>query len=205
VRPTEGIRPDPVVVRPERAGGFEEHLIEILSAHTGVPARKITSDTQLVRDLHIDPGTARRVRTAILKRFGVWISDDVAAGLQTVGELAEAVMLGSQIGKAVVAAVTKQYGIRAAGLTCRTMLPSEVQDARVRARLAEAIGKEIRVSLHGESLRNVKTVGQLIDLVGKTIATAPGPTTGSTLPPQVPTSRGVRPDLPTGSFGNRPQ
>jgi acyl carrier protein len=204
--PTQGVRPEPVDVRPERVGGFEERIIEILSSHTGVPTRKITSETHLVRDLHIDPDTARRVRTAILKRFGTWINDDVAGQLRTVGELAEAVMLRSQIGKAVVAAVTEQFAVPAAGINCRTTLPRDLQtDAALRTRLAAEIGKRIRVNLDGQALKNVQNVGQLIDLVGKTIGAAQGPATGSPPPPQVPTSRGVRPDLPGGSFGNRPR
>jgi len=206
IRPEPPVEPRPPQIPQLRTTIFDRHIRAILAAETGVPVPRIGGNTRLVADLHIDPETARRVRIAILRRFGVRIRDDVAAQIHTVDDLITAVIMHTRMGQAVVGALARHFRIAPQGIKYSTALPQKLKaDAKMRAGLAATLSKKLGVTVTADALANVQTVGDLIVLLTKPNDAGHGNAPAGA-GQSAPVSRGIRPDLPAkgGSFGLRP-
>ena len=83
-RSAEGLPP-----QPGRGGSQEEELLRELSRLSGIPTQEIREDSHLYSDLGLDSLMSIQLLLFTEHQFGVSVSDQVAATLQTAGELLE--------------------------------------------------------------------------------------------------------------------
>lgn len=78
-----------------RLGGVEEAILKVIGDHYGVPARSLSRDTELTRDLGADYIDTREVIMTLEELFDVYF--DVAPGaesIRTVGDVIDLVRRG---------------------------------------------------------------------------------------------------------------
>jgi hypothetical protein len=207
IRPAElggtfGNQPDVPPPKPKLSEPISRHVVKILSKHSKAPWTRINERTHLTRDLRLNEQTGNAVRAAIFNDLGVSIPDDIAAQIFTAGQLVDYVRIKSPVGEEVIRFIAPALKMQPRTVTATTALPRRLVGAlHDRQKFAEQLAAHMKIELDEMTLRPVKTVGDLIDIVAARFDASNGAgtnpkvpdTPAPVVPPEKPSFTGVRP------------
>jgi len=200
----EGIRPDPPPSspRPETL----RRVIAVVARQLGVPDHRLSPTTRFDADLKMGAAKREALRGALEREFSVALSPRGFGELPDVASVAKHVEAVSAVSNRVLDTVAGQLAVARATLTGKTSLEGDLNVTRLElAQLRRRLASGFRVYLDWDEFKELKTVGDVVDVVARQVAKRQEAAGAGQQPkPPSPVSRGSRPDLPPMSFGIRP-
>jgi len=197
-----GIRPPSP--KEQHPSPTETKLIDLIAKELGIPKQRITRESSIGIEIKADAKQREAIRQGMEKEFAIAVPNEVFGGLKDVGHIVVYVTTARSTQPSLLNLLAKRFKVQREQIAFDTSLETDLKiSARKQAYLKTALQQQYRVTLSPSKFTKCKTVGDLAGCVTDAVTRRGSghgekPTMGSfgVRPNPIPTSRGVRPDLP---------